>query len=144
MVKVRTTLSVVVDTARVVREGEVVRLDAHCEWLLVQCGHHLVLVRVCHGSERADSDARGGCGVVLAGMGRVPRTRDVLVDGLIFCQEAVLVVLVGVVLESTVAALVTVRLVGTIDELLLREGEQVTSCHPVGALKRTRRREGPA
>ena len=134
----------IVHHARVVElEARHVGLDGDGGGLVGHGGLHLVDLGGGHAGVVADGDG-GRAGLVVEALAVVAVvTGGVGVDGLELGLGAVLVVLVGLILESTVAALVDRGLVAA-DELLLGEGQKLAGGHEVGTLERACRREGPA
>ena len=144
MIEVGSALGVGKDTSLVGLEDHLVSLDGNSEGLLVEGGLHLVGVVGGDVSVVGDSDGSGGGSLVSAGALDGVDTRGVGVDGLELGLVAILVVLVGVSLETTIASVVAVLKVGAINELLLGEGEEFTSGDLVGTLKGTGGGESPA
>ena len=66
------------------------------------------------------------------------------VDSFELCVEAILVVFVGVGLETTVTTVVAVLDVGAVNELLFRERKQGAGGNEVSTFEGTSRGESPA
>merc|ERR1719491_2726261 len=96
--------------------------------------------------EVGDGDGGGGGRVVHALALLAGGAGEVGVDGFELSLVSILVVLVAVLLEATLAAVVAVAggEAGAINELLLREGEELTLGDEMGTLKRGDRGESPA
>ena len=150
MVEVGAAFAGVKDTALISLEDHLVGLDGDSEGLGLEGGLHLGGVVGGDSLEALDGDGGGAGSVILAAL-LSAAARDVGVDGLELglvgaAEKVTLVVLVGVLLETTVAAHVVVAVgeVGAVNELLLREGEELTGGNLVGTLERAGGREGPA
>merc|ERR1719384_1273677 len=127
VVEVGAALGAGEDTGLVGLEDELVGLDGDGEWLDVEGGHHLGWAAWGDVNVFGDSD-RGGRGlVILAVEGHRAVARGVWVDGLELGVVASLVVVVGAVLKTTVAAKVAVLSEGAVNKLLLGEAQELAS-----------------
>jgi len=132
------------DAGLVGLEDQLVGLNGDGKRLLVETGAHLADGVRGDGVVVADGDS-GGAGGVVSTSGLVSGgAGGVRVDGLELGLGAILVVLVSFLLKSTVASQVAVLEVGAINELLLGEGEELTSGNLVSTLEGSGGGEGPA
>jgi hypothetical protein len=132
------------NTRFVVLEDGLVGLNGDGEGLSVNGRLHLGDVVGGDISVGEHSNIGGGGGIVLAGAASSEPSGGVGVDGLFSGVIAILVVLVSVGLETTTAAVVAVGTSGALNELLLRESLELTSCDVVGTLKAAGGGESPA
>ena len=131
------------DTGLVGLEDVLVGLNGDSEGLGVEGSHHLGWGGWGDVNVGGNSNIGGGALVVsasasLAGAG------GVWVDGLELGVVAILVVLVGAVLETTIAAVVAVLDVGAVNELLLGEAQELARGNEVSTLEGTGGGESPA
>ena len=131
------------DTGLVGLEDELVGLDGNGERLIVEGSLHLGAVGWGDVDIAGDLNGSGGEGLSEAGGGVITVSRGVWVDGLELSGVA-LVVVVGTSLETTIAAQVAVSDGGAVNELLLGEGEELTSGNEVGTFDGTSGGESPA
>ena len=133
------------DTGRVELEDQFVGLDGDGKWLLGESGLHLGLAVGGDVIVGGDIDGSGRSFAEEAAGGVVTGTGGVWVDRLELSGVG-LVVVEGAVLETTVAAEVQVSAadIGAVNELLLREGKEITSGNEVSTLQSTSGGEGPA
>ena len=124
------------DTALVGLEDHLVGLDGNGKRLSVEGSLHLCRFARCDVYVCGHGGIASFSGAVLAAA-FLAATRGVLVVRLLHGVEAGLVVFVGVVLKTTVAAHVAVFDSSAVNELLLREGEEFAGGNEVSALKRT-------
>ena len=131
------------DTGMVGLEDHLVGLDGNGERLSVEGSLHLGAVGWGDVDIAGDLNGGGGEGLSEAGGGVITVSRGVWVDGLELSGVA-LVVSVGTRLETTIAAHVAVSDGGAVNELLLGEGEELTSGNEVGTFDGTSGGESPA
>ena len=139
------TLGRVEDTGFVGLEDSLVGLDGDSEGLLGESGLHLARAVRGHGQVVRHGDS-GGAALSISAAGLLTRSGGVGVNGIELSLVAIFIVGVGPLLETALAAVVFVALLetSTVDELLLREGEELTSGDVVGTLERAGSGEGPA
>merc|ERR1712010_71079 len=139
VVQASATGGAVKDTRRVVLEDALVSLDGDSEGLAGEGRLHLGDVVGCDEVVVGDLDGGGRGLIVLTSASTSGLARDVGVGGLKLGLVA-LPVLEGLVLPSTVAAVVASR---AVNELLLGEGEERSSPDLVDTFKDTSRGERP-
>jgi len=143
VVNLGTAIGGVKDTRLVGLEDHLVSLDGDSEGLEVKAGLHLLNVVLGDVGVGGDIDGGGGVGLVGAGASGLGGAGGVAVDGLELSLVG-LKVLEGAVLHATVATEVAVSEASAVNELLLGEGEELTSSDVVSALKSTGGGESPA
>mmetsp|Transcript_228 Transcript_228/g.341 ORF Transcript_228/g.341 Transcript_228/m.341 type:complete len:336 (+) Transcript_228:102-1109(+) len=141
VIELGAALGGVEDTGPVGLEDHLVGLDEDGKGLLGESGLHLGGVAGGNGTVRGDRDGGGGGSVVLASAASLGGAREVGVGGLELGLVG-LEVAEGPERVATVAALV--EGVGAVNELLLREGEELTGGLEVGTLERASGGERPA
>ena len=128
------------DTRLVGLEDELVSLDRDGKGLLGESGLHLAGAGGGHSQVVRDSDGGSAGLIVLAGV----VSAGVGVDRLELGLVTILVVVVGLLLKATAATVVAVLSGSAVNELLLREGLELTSGEVVGTLEGASGGESPA